>query len=393
MAGNTLRKVLIALLCLVAAGLSIWLTVQKLTGQIDSLAGCGKGSGCENVLGSKWSVVFGVFPVSAFSSALYLALIASLFMRGGVIRWLRVLAGFLILCAAIWFTVLQIFIIKTICPYCMTVHSLGVLVSILILVMDLKEQSWIASASSLTMAAACVAGLALIQHYGPEPETHRMDTGSDVISGESNANDSLHAQGKGRLVSLLEGKKSYRVAALPHVGAVNSTHVIVKYFDYTCESCMKVHHDLGKSQSKYPGKLTVVVLPVPIERSCNPYLPTGVKDHDNACDLARLALRVWMADPASFAEFHDWLFEYHRQPIEVAEAKAYSLVSGEAMDSIPDTKVEALLAENIGDYKQFVKKTPVMPKILIGDQILQGAPRDAQKLENLLKKELGIGPE
>ena len=120
-------KWLIAILALVAAGLSIWLTIQKLNGSITSLAGCSGGSDCANVLGSKWSMVLGLIPVSLLSSLLYLAVLVSLWLRGITLVWLRQLAAWMIIGSAVWFTVLQIVMFGAFCKYCMTMHGVGVL--------------------------------------------------------------------------------------------------------------------------------------------------------------------------------------------------------------------------------------------------------------------------
>ena len=381
----------VVLLSFVALSLSAWLTIEKMTGRVDSLVGCGQDGGCGNVLGSRWSVVFGVIPVSALSSLLYAGIIGSVFLRKAWVGWFRIFAAFLILAAAVWFTVLQLIVVKSICPRCMTMHGLGVALAVVILLQQLRKPG-----SSSGMVSACLAAfvsflcLAGVQYFSPELNTHRVDTEINLPdSGAAEVNDH-HALGEGRLVSFFNGKKSYRVNMLPHLGDAEAPYVVVKYFDYTCSSCKEVHDKLERVQSDYGGKLTVIVLPVPLNRACNPHLPQGVKDHENACDLAKIALRVWLADPEKFAEFHDGLFDFYQQPMEVVEAMAYSLVEASKMDAVRDEDVEKLLSQNVRDYEAFVKKTPVMPKILMGNSILQGMPRDASTLEGLLKQHTGL---
>lgn len=390
---HSLATWVIVCLCLVAAGMSLWLTVEKLAGRIDSLVGCGKGSGCANVLGGKWSVVLGVIPVSVFSGLLYLAVMTSLFLRAGAARWFRIFAAFLMLGAAAWFTVLQLFVIGTICPYCMAMHALGVALGVVILLSERKKSVGpSAFLSGCAAAAVSVSGLAALQYLGPEPDTYRVDTDVGLSPGGGGAASNPHTRGEGRLVSFFDGNKSYRVNTLPHLGPADATHVIVKYFDYTCPSCSDAHAALEKIQKKYPGELAVIVLPVPLNRRCNPHLPPGLKDVENACALARIALRVWFADPGKFPEFHHWLFQYHTQPAEIAEGMAHSLVGTEKMDAVRDKDVEALLAQDVSDYRELVRKTPVMPKLLLKDSlILQGVTRDTATLEELLKKHLGLG--
>ena len=118
---KSLKDWLVFLLCLIVGGLSLWLTVQKITGRINTLIGCGNADGCENVLGGKWAVVFGVIPVSAISFVLYLGVMVSIFMDSTAARWFRIFAAFLILFAAVWFTSLQFLVIETVCVYCMTI--------------------------------------------------------------------------------------------------------------------------------------------------------------------------------------------------------------------------------------------------------------------------------
>lgn len=386
-------KWIIIILCLAAAGMSLWLTIEKWAGRIDTLVGCGAGSGCANVLGSKWSVVFGSVPVSVFSFLLYLAVVVSLFVRSDGARWFRLFAAFLMLGAAVWFTALQVIVMKTICPYCVTMHSLGAVLALVILVAELKIKKEVAPLVAACAAAmACVMGLAALQYFGPQPDTHRVDTDVKLPSSGANVVNDVHARGEGRLISFFDGRKSYRLNALPHLGKDDAPKVIVKYFDYTCAACRDVHGDLEKLQAKYPGELTVIVLPVPLNRTCNPHLPLGVKNHHNACEFAKLSLRVWLADPGKFAEFHHWLFQYHSQPLEIAEAKAFSLVGEDKMNAVDQKDVDALLQQNVNDYKQFVKRTPVMPKLVIkGSLIMQGVTKDTATLEALFKEHLGLG--
>ena len=382
-------KWLMVAIAVAAAALSLWLTIEKLTGQITSLVGCGAGSGCANVLGSKWSMVFGVIPVSIFSFLLYVAVIISLWLKGDNIRWFRLLAGWMFVGAAVWFTALQLFVLNTICPYCMTMHGLGVVLGILLLLAEFKAEGFLnRSITSLTLAVALIVGLAAVQYFGPVPETHRL---VNVTGVEVGGNSTAHTAGEGRLVSFFDGKKSFRVDELPHMGSPDAEHVIVKYYDYTCDACRDVHGDLETMLAKYPDKLAVIVLPVPLNKSCNPHLPLGVKDHENACEFAKLALRVWRADRSKFIEFHKWLFEYHAQPYEAAEAMAYSLVGAEKMEAVDQAWVDAVLNENLADYKIFVRDTPVMPKMLLkGSRLMNGVPKDLDAFEKILKVNLGF---
>ena len=388
-------KWILCILSAAAFALSFWLTVQKWTGNIDSLAGCGAGSDCANVLGSKWSMVMGLIPVSVFSCLLYLVMMVSLWMRGDLMVWLRSLFAWILLSAALWFIALQLFVMQVICPYCMVVHGLGVSIGLVVLLTRPREKrEGFGLLATLVPAVLLVAALALTQHYGPAPETHRLahsSAGQLQTPPDRQGEGVVHAAGDGRLVFFMDKTKSYRVEQLPHLGEADADHVLVKYFDYTCEACFTTHKYLDDLMAQYPGQLAVIVLPVPLERECNPHLVVGLKDHPNACKFAELSLRVWRASPEMFAEFHRSLFEYRDQPYEVAEAIAYSLVDPDKLDAVDKAWIKALLQQNITDYASFVADTPVMPKLLIKDSlIVHGKTKDGETLETLLKKHLGI---
>ena len=387
---NLLSKWTVALLCLIAAGLSLWLSIEKWSGNIDSLAGCGAGSGCSNVLGSKWSVVFGSFPVSAFSFALYVSVLLSLVVRSDSASWYRKFAAWLCLSAAVWFTGLQIFVIKSLCPYCMTMHGVGVLLGLTILLSG-RDKGHFSKKNlfAFVLAAFSVVVLSVVQYFGPDPLTYRVEsvdkvgTGSKVVTG-------IHSEGEGRLVTFLDGGKSYRISQLPHLGSVDAEFVMVEYFDYTCEACREMHGYLDELITRHPAKYAAVVLPIPLHRACNPNLPHGLEDQENACELAKLGLRVWKADPEAFLKIHKNLFELQGVPIEVAQSMVYGEVGEEKMAAVDEGWVEAILAQNVKDYKQLSKKTPVMPKLLLtGSVMVQGAVKNSQALESLLDDHLG----
>lgn len=386
-------KWILLILSVAAFGLGLWLTIQKWTGQINSLAGCGSGSGCANVLGSKWSMVLGVIPVSVFSCLLYLAMIASLWMRGTLVDWARNLMAWMLLLAAFWFIAVQLFILGAICPYCMVIHGIGITIGLIVLLNTPDERKTRRCLiQTLLPAVLLVAALALIQHHGPEPETHRL---AESVAGEPEPNSAtpdIHSRGEGRLLFFLGNAKSYRVEQLPHLGQSDADHVLVKYFDYTCDACLDTHQYLDALMAKYPDQLAMIVLPVPLERACNPHLPLGLKDHPNACKFAELALKVWRADPESFAAFHQSLFDCRNQPYEVAEAMAYAMVDPAKLDAVDHGWIKELLGQNASDYGLLVRETPVMPKLLIKESlILHGKTKDRETLERALQEQLGIG--
>ena len=123
------------LICAAALGISVYLAWTAF--KMGNVYGCSSGDviDCEHVLTSHWSKVMGV-PVSVPAAGLYASLIALLaFARHSGPRSLRqlvwggmtlgsVMAGL----AALWFIGLQVFEFKF-CPYCLVVHSCGLVLA------------------------------------------------------------------------------------------------------------------------------------------------------------------------------------------------------------------------------------------------------------------------
>ena len=106
-----------------------------------SMIGCGGGSPCDEALNSRWSTIGGVLPVSGLAAGAYLAmLVASLFIgpateapvRRLAWRSMLVLAGAAV-GSAIWFIIVQKWMIGAFCPYCMATHTTGLLLAVLVL--------------------------------------------------------------------------------------------------------------------------------------------------------------------------------------------------------------------------------------------------------------------
>ena len=134
---GTLRKTMVALTAIVLL-LSTILCIHSISGH--GLIGCTQGTNCNIVLGSRWSFLFGIIPVSALAAGAYLTLLACILLIDS--KWtgaqeqqflfhaILVVSGAIIGCA-IWFIWLQSHMIRAFCPYCMTAHILGIVISVL----------------------------------------------------------------------------------------------------------------------------------------------------------------------------------------------------------------------------------------------------------------------
>jgi protein-disulfide isomerase len=377
--------------------LSGWLLSQKLTGSITYLAGCGSGSGCAGVLGSRWSQWF-YLPVTALSLGLYALLFAVSFSR----RRSAVLSLALATCftgAAIWFAVVQAFVLHSFCPWCLAAHLLGIGAAVILFRSVAWKDDSKAVKPGLLVGLAGLVVLVAGQVFGPVPQSHvesRVVLSNEPNAGKPEVTKPVHERGEGRVVTFLEGKR-YNVAGLPHLGDPGAPHVLVEYYDYTCDYCRDQHQDLKAVLEKYPGKFCIIVLPCPISRECNPHVPAPVENHKYACELARLALACWKVEPSAFPSVHEAL--YARPVLDLAqtmEAIKPLLSKPLSQEALADPWINEVLAADAADYKRINVTNSgelnyMMPKLLVGGtRMLHGVTNSREVLFKALEHEFKI---
>ena len=372
-------------LALVGFGVSAYLVWMKLTGQITSVVGCGGEGGCSNVLGSQWSQWF-LIPVSAVSACFYLGVIV-LSYKGS--KSLLTMAAFLLIMAAAWFMGLQVFVIKSFCPWCFATHSIGLLTAGVIF--------WKARAPFKARFAIVplllMTLLILGQIYGPKPKTYAFTSEAGI---EKREEVKAYNEGKGRLVTFKDATgrvvKTYRLGSVPLIGSPDAKHFLVKYFDYTCQSCRTMEEDLTVLMQTYPGQVAVIVLPTPLNRACNLYLDPKIHDHEHACQLARLGLAVWRAQPESFEAAHEILFQRPVHSEVSARAELQEIIATEKLEAaLKDPWVEAVLRSNLEDYRKLSSKRREMPKLMIkANKTMHGLSSSTEQFLKMIATEFKL---
>ena len=375
-------NLLILALALGGLAINLLLLIRHLSG--GGLAGCGGGSGCEELLGSRWSQVLGL-PVTGFGCGVYVALMVSLTAkcRRLFIPCLGLIAG-----AAAWFVFVQAVLLGRFCPWCMTAHGIGAGI-VLLGCGDLAMRGRMRPALETLglFAAVAVLGISMLQVLGPLPATHRIGEVHSVVESRATA---IHARGSGRKVGFDGGRKTYDLSVLPHLGRTDAKRVMVEYFDYACDACQTMRGYLDALMERHPADLCVVILPVPLERSCNPSLTAGDIEHPGSCELARISLALWRAKPEAFAAFHHSLLE--GVSADGARREALGLVSRSALDAaLRDPWIDELIHANILDWVAFSDGTRQMPQLLItGKRILHGLPSGEAEFIRVMERELGL---
>ena len=388
------------ILNLLALILSTYLSWHYLEG--GSMAGCGVGSPCDQVLNSPWSMLGGVLPVSGLAVGVYLAMLVSGFFIGPEtessvrrLAWsaMLVLSG-VITGSAVWFTIIQKWIIGVFCPYCMTTHITGLLLASLVIWRALEEidnqynrikpASQKVSQSSSPTDPKRVFGLAMIGLM----MAGIMATSQVVLAPEAVY---INGESQNKLPII-----DYHAA--PMVGSEDAPFVVTLLFDYQCPHCQKIHFMLDELVRRYAGKLSFVLCPTPLNSQCNPYIPRDVDAYKNSCELAKIGLAVWLADRVAFPDFENWMFAFESgdgwQPrsLEVVKAKAVELIGNAKFDTTyADPWIGHYLQYCIQVYGQTIQGGKGgIPKLVFGSRWVIPEPLNADELILILQKSLAL---
>lgn len=379
-------KIPIRLLLLIAIGVSAYLLFVSFSGS--AVAGCGPDSGCDKVLQSRWSRWFGI-PVSAFSVLIYAALFAATFRFGRKAEpaqqraaWRIIIPLVVLVIASItYFVCLQIFVLKQMCPLCMTVHGAGLLASILILrsapVRQTPDKPWQAEkqvfvpprmAMILGIAAAAVFALFAGGQLLFKPRTYTFQT--------------------------YDGKFQFDLNDVPLIGSPKVTNAIVSLFDYTCHHCRTMHWHLNEAYARLSNKVSIISLPNPLDSRCNSNVRKTPPPHMEACDYAKLGLAVWRANRKLQHQFDDWLFTPEHPPalVEAQQFAAKLVGSNQLARALQDPWVARTLQKGINIYSTnyLHLRNGNMPQLIVGTNLMGGTFSDAEQAYRFVDQHLGI---
>ena len=352
------------------------------------VAGCGPESICDKVLQSRWSRWFGV-PVSALALPLYLIVFGSTFwlrpstpsvQQRAAWHWLLpcsvAMAG-----AAIWFTIVQAFLIKGFCPFCTTAHGCALAAAAILLysapfqnppekARQQEKQVFVPPAMAKKLTFFALGGLALFVAGQLAPVPHRE-----------------------YVVKIFDGKVQMDLREVPVIGRIEAPYTMVSLFDYTCHHCRIMHAHLMEAHRKFSNELAIINLPMPLSEKCNHNVKRSTKAQVYACDYARLGLAVWRADRKAQMQFDDWMFAPDLPP-PLSEAKQYAsqiagLVAMEA--ALKDPWIDRQIQRDVSIYEtNYVRGLGNMPQLIIGTNVTSGNFSKVDQLYRLLADNLGL---
>lgn len=356
-----------------------------------SLAGCGGGSPCEQVLSSRWSVIAGILPVSGLAVGTYLAMfVCSLYIGPASETSIRRLAWCVLLImsgsitgSALWFIILQKWIIGAFCPYCMTTHLIGLLLSFLIIrKVTLKSEGEPAerlirptTVTGLVISGLVLAAIMAVSQISLKPRAAIYEDGESK-----------------EIESFIDYSSS------PIIGSPDAPYIVTLLFDYQCSHCQKLHFMLEETIRYYNNKLSFILCPAPLSNKCNPYIPIESGTSTNSCDLVRIALAVWFADREAFHSLENWMFTYEsgsywlpRSP-EAAREKAIDLVGLEKFEAaFNDPWIDSYLQISTQIYGKTIQNgTGGIPKMIFGQRWVIPQPYNANDLIKILQESLAV---
>jgi uncharacterized membrane protein len=372
-----------------ALALSLYLSWHYLEG--GSVIGCGGGSPCELVLSSRWSSVAGVLPVSGLAAGTYLAMLIASLSIGPTsaaperrLAWaaMLVLAG-AAAGSAVWFTIVQKWVVGAFCPYCMATHVTGFLLTALVLWQAPKQLTNDSTAAIRRRAVALcpTIGLALAAI---------LATGQIVFTPPP-----VYRAGE-----LQVSEPVIDPHAVPLIGSPDAPYVVILLFDYRCPHCQDLHSMLDEVIRRYDGKVAFVLCPAPLNNQCNPYISREVPEFKDSCELAKIALAVWVGNRDAFSAFDRWMFSpdggqsWQARSLDAARAKAVELLGPAKFDAaLADPWIARFMQTSVqlfGDTLHPDETGSAVPKLVFGSRWVTPQPHDANDLVSILHHTLGV---
>ncbi len=412
--------------------------------------GSGNVFDCSPILHSRWSTIFGVpvsLPAAVlYATALAFISVPGSFRGASKWRWAFIsFLSFLAGLAGLWFVGLQAFWLQHFCPYCLAVHMCGLVMMGMIAwkaptgkiaTRRLAVGAFLCVAAFIVsqMAIDAPASYEMIEHDSinieagpdwekpPSPITPMEENIFESPALDSNPPDQavlplqlqmeiaafihptvwLSCQTIGSTASKTpqqaapakDGRRTTKilnsvwldVAQWPVLGNPDAKFVIVEMLDYTCQHCQVTNGAIRGAKEKYGDQLAVIVLPVPMNLTCNPFIKATAAHHKESCELAKLAIAVWRLEPKQFSACHHWLFESKR---------TYAGALQHAQQIVDEKKLKGELESNLPT--QYIDKivklyhragAGAIPKLLFPNSTAVGEMRSTSALISMIDREL-----
>jgi uncharacterized membrane protein len=241
------KKFYIIILLVIASAIAGYLQLSR----EGAIIGCSAGSGCDNVLSSPWSKIFGVSILlpGLFTYGIMILCVlmgtknSALLKLGSLLSWLVILA-------AIWFLIVQLFILKAFCPWCCTIHGLAIVAAALYLYWQPKNEHsrW---RTAFEPALILIVMFAVGQLISPSSNSgfRANEVGAIALGASTNK------------ITLYGGELNLKLDELPVIVAGNPEAVCIILSDYSCPHCLEFHRMLIEKGDEIAEVASVYFLP------------------------------------------------------------------------------------------------------------------------------------
>jgi hypothetical protein len=186
--------------------------------------------------------------------------------------------------------------------------------------------------------------------------------------------------------------------AVPMIGSPDALYIVTLLFDYKCPHCQIMYFMLDEVVRRYDGKLAFALRPAPLDSQCNPYIPRTVEQYKDSCELVKIGLTVWVAEPEAFPAFERWMFSFESgdrwrpRSLDAAKAKAIELVGRAKFDAArADPWIDKFLQASIRIYGQTIQTGKGgIPKLVFGSRWVIPEPYSADGLISILHNSLAV---
>jgi hypothetical protein len=360
-------------------------------------------------LKSRWSNVAGI-PVGFIAAPIYLVLAALSVAAGPRLSGVVTILASAVMSSVIYFVLLQVVVIRAVCPWCMLDHALGMAASFAALMVarrlarrsqaiqksspsiqdpfeDDAEDSAptpgprASAAGSVAAGVALTMGFVIVQHLAARaPQVARVESSMEAPDG---------AAGSLKLV-LKDGSVTLPAASLPRIGPESAARRLVLLFDYCCPHCREAHNVIRRLHPAAGGQWQVIFVPAPLNSECNPGVEETEERFQDACELARISLAVWKLKPGDWPMFDGWLFE-PESPRTAADARTHaSALYGELelAEALAELKIDSAVQAGVAAYRASGGR--VLPVILSpGSAGIAGRTDSEEELRQILSREFG----
>lgn len=316
----------VILIVLVLAGLGVSLELTRVWVKVrtdpsyESICAVNQELNCMTVAESSYSAFLGI-PVSVWGIAGYLSVLATAgfyYSRREHRRSLAVClnAGLSIIAVLTSFLLLYISeaLIQVLCPYCISIYVLNMLILPLALLIFFKEGGMRCVRSLLTLfedlgtllrTSAPLLGSVIVVTV--------LSIGVFKIAFPGLCTGAPQPCRQDQNIPTIDGglKVGFTEKGHPWIGAAKPDAVISEFTDYQCPYCNKSHADLRRLLSEYKDRIRVVHRHLPLDQNCHPLVKKEF--HPCACRYARYAVCAGEQGIKSFWNMNDYLFNLPRK--------------------------------------------------------------------------------